>query len=108
MVKGYIYKFTNKITNQSYIGKTFNLSLRYKNHIEGRGYTSKFNKALKTYGIESFTFEVLIEIRSSNYDNLNVILFALEKYYIRKFDSYYSGYNSTKGGEGTDVYTFEE
>lgn len=23
MVKGYIYKFTNKRTNQSYIGKTF-------------------------------------------------------------------------------------
>lgn len=108
MVKGYIYKFTNRRTNQSYIGKTFNLSLRYKNHIEGRGCTSKFNKALKTYGIESFTFEVLIEIRSSNYDNLNVILFALEKHYIRKFDSYYSGYNSTKGGEGTDGYTFDE
>lgn len=53
MVKGYIYKFTNKRTNQSYIGKTFNLSLRYKNHIEDRGCTSKFNKALKKYGIPS-------------------------------------------------------
>lgn len=108
MVKGYIYKFTNKNTNQSYIGKTFNLPLRYKNHIEGKGCTDKFNEALKSYGLMSFTFEVLIEIRSSNYDNLNTILFALEKHYIRKYNSYYNGYNSTKGGGGTDGYTFKE
>ena len=50
-------------------------------------------RALKKYGVDSFTWELLEEVPK---ENLN----EREKYYIEKYDSFYNDYNSTLGGEG--------
>lgn len=54
---------------------------------------SKFCRAIKKWGWESFEVEILVE----NVDNLEE-LNKLEIEYIEKYDSYYNGYNSTLGG----------
>ena len=86
-----IYKLTNKITGKSYIGKTkHKIATRVAQHnyhaikIEKRH--SKLNDAIEKYGIDEFTVDIL--------DNSHN-----EEYYIEKFDTFHSGYNSTSDGK---------
>ena len=52
-----IYKFTNLINGEVYIGQSVNLEARYKAHLRNYNnvnhlsYTSLFYKALRKYGI---------------------------------------------------------
>lgn len=61
----YIYRYKNKITGNSYIGKTNNLERRKREHISNSQnpnsvfYNSLWCKKIRQYGIESFEFEVL-------------------------------------------------
>lgn len=50
--------------------------------------------AIREYGVESFSFVVLTPVYEP--DSLELT----EKEYIKKYDSYYHGYNQSKGGEG--------
>lgn len=104
MYIGYIYKITNKINGKSYIGKTNNLIRRWNEHKSGKGGTAILSKAFIKYGINNFLFEKLIRIQSKKIDKLNCILSALEKYYIRKLNTFHDGYNATIGGDGTSNY----
>lgn len=60
-----IYKFTNLINNKSYIGQTIHLKTRYGEHkrnhlnINHVNYECLFYRALRKYGFENFTFEIL-------------------------------------------------
>lgn len=105
MIRGIIYKWTNLINNKVYVGKTINEKRRYREHLhyKKREENLPIHKALKKYGYDNFKYEVVFETRSNNKDNINTILNALEKHYIRKFNSNNKkyGYNLTKGGEGT-------
>jgi group I intron endonuclease len=96
---GYIYKITNQISKKCYIGETKknNPYLRWNEHkrkIEQGIGCPALQDAVKKYGIENFTFEVLI------------ICFDEDRYrfeieYIKKYNSIApNGYNLTKGGEG--------
>lgn len=100
---GYIYKFTNKINNKCYIGKTSNLKRRLWEHKhETCKKDTAFGKALRKYGFNNFDFEILVKIRKvSDRKKLDEILNNLEKYYIEKYNSYHFGYNLTKGGDGS-------
>lgn len=99
---GYIYKFENKVNGKIYIGKTKNINNRIYQHSHvTKCRNTKFGNAIKKYGIDMFSFDVLITIHSRNRDNLDIILNCLEKYFIKKYNSFNEGYNCTLGGDGT-------
>lgn len=101
----YIYKFTNKINGHCYIGQTNNLQKRYNGHKsesfnpKAPGYWLPFHCAIRKYGIDNFTYEVIEEIADGeNQDFIN----EREKYFIQYYHSLKdeSGYNVTLGGDG--------
>ena len=100
---GYVYKYTNKINGKVYIGKTANLRRRLWEH-ENTTKTkdTAFGRALKKYGYNNFELDILIKIkRIKDKQKLNTILDNLERYYIKKYNSYHFGYNLTRGGDGS-------
>lgn len=94
-----IYKATNKLNQKVYIGLTsLTLAARMTAHYWQARSSSKnyhFYNAIRKYGWEVFKWEVID--RAENYENL----IQLEIEYIKKYDSFNNGYNSTLGGEGT-------
>jgi len=98
-----IYKATNKVNGKVYIGFDSNWPSRIREHIRQTKYLSRaFNSAIRKYGEDSFSWEVLYQSRDREY-TLNV----MEPYFIEENESYApkgKGYNLTKGGEGTRGY----
>jgi len=95
MIEGIIYKVTNTINGQVYIGATTqNLQERIRDHINksNKDYNHKFQKAILEYGKDNFIWE---EIDSASCLN---DLALKETHYIEKFDSFKNGYNSNRGG----------
>ena len=96
-MKGFIYKITNKINGKSYIGQTIqDVKERFYQHCAAKCSQAVLNmtihKAINKYGKSNFTIEIIEEVE---YTNLN----DREKYWIKYYDSYNNGYNSTKGGQ---------
>jgi group I intron endonuclease len=87
----YIYKFTHVATGKSYIGQTIQDPLHRKSeHISHAKHSSKeyhFHNALRKYGVENFTFEVIDT--ATSLDELNL----LEIKYVELYDSINNGYN---------------
>ena len=98
MSKCGIYKITNLKNNNCYIGQSINIIQRWKDHRKEAKdiYSDKkeypLYKAIKKYGIENFSFEILEECKV---EELN----QKEKEYIEKYDSFHNGYNQTLGGD---------
>lgn len=93
--KGIIYKATNLITNETYIGATTkSIEERKNDHIQksdkGKGY--KFHNAISTYGADSFRW-VQIDT-ATRIDELA----SKEIKYISDYNAIENGYNSDKGG----------
>lgn len=103
-----IYKFTNKTNGKSYIGQTTRPKERYIAHkchynkSNYEDYDKKFYRALRKYGWENFTYEILEEC-----DDDGKVLTEKEQYYIDKFDSIENGYN-TIGAVESKYYTTEQ
>lgn len=103
---GKIYKYTNLINGKTYIGQTKqSLEQRDHKHITQLNDNTYFHRAIKKYGRENFSLE-LIE------DNIPLdLLNEKEIYYIDYFQSFYTtgkGYNLTQGGawsSGTQILT---
>lgn len=97
-MNGFIYKVTNKVNGKVYIGQTIqSIKDRWYRHCGKSGLSkaemnTHFKRAILKYGKESFNIEILEEVDSSKLDER-------EKYYIKLYDSYNSGYNSTMGGQ---------
>ncbi len=91
-----IYKATNNITGESYIGYAVNgLKNRKLVHYSSKDNTY-FHKALKKYGKENFNW-IIVEHKVSDFE----VLKELEIYWIREFNTRVpNGYNMTDGGEG--------
>ena len=87
---GVIYLTKNKVNNRKYIGVDSNNNINYY----GSGKIIKL--ALKKYGVENFTKEILEENCDINY------LFEREKYYLAKYNAINSKefYNLAEGGKG--------
>lgn len=98
-----IYKYTNNINGKVYIGQSINLEQRKYAHKSSafnekvNDYDSQFHQAIRKYGIENFTYEVIAEISEEEYSK--AMLDDLEKYFIKYYDSYEKGYNATEGGD---------
>lgn len=102
---GYIYKISNSVNDKVYIGQTIQLiSERWKTHLfrAKNNYKTHLYSAMRKYGIENFTIEELEQIDNKELD-------SREKYWIKYYDSYYNGYNSTLGGQDNkSCYPVEE
>lgn len=95
-----IYKATNNINNKVYIGYTSkSLEKRKEEHIQRAIKESKtrFHKAIIKYGEQNFTWELIYQSLDKNYCKK-----IMEPHFIQEFDSYGTGYNGTKGGDGID------
>ncbi len=99
MRTGSIYIIRNTINDKVYIGQTtMSVHQRFMTHMKPSTLKLKRNyklyNAVQKYGREVFYVETLEELIPLNQIN------EREIYYIKKFDSYNYGYNSTKGGDG--------
>lgn len=98
-----IYKVTNNINNKVYIGQSNQIEARWKKHCHrslydnGTDYNCVFYRAIRKYGLENFTFEVIEECKEEELDEK-------EKYWIKQYNSFLgfencNGYNMTLGGQ---------
>ena len=90
-----IYKVTNIKTQEVYIGKSTTVGSRWQNHIKSacglEGVAeSQFQRALKKYGVQNFTWELLEEVDKSK-------LTEREKYWISFYGTTKVGYNQKVG-----------
>ena len=92
----HIYKFTHIETGRCYIGQTIqDPNQRRLEHIANSRYTPNeyhFHNAIRKYGVDAFTFEIIAEAVSI--DELNL----LEEHFIAQYDSINSGFNIRNGG----------
>ena len=92
-----IYKITNIITGECYIGQAADIASRWSEHAKcGLGIDTpagnKLYKAMQEYGLQSFSWELL---EKCNREELN----EKERYYISLYDSVNYGYNILKGNK---------
>ena len=90
-----IYKVTNTETQEIYIGKSVKVADRWQNHVKaaaglGGVAESQFQRALKKYGVDKFTWELIEEVDKDK-------LTEREKYYINFYNTKQFGYNQREG-----------
>jgi hypothetical protein len=90
-----IYKITNLITDDSYIGQSVDIYKRWCDHCKcGLGIDTppgnKLYKAIQEYGLENFTFELLVECTQAELNDK-------ERYFIELYQADTFGYNGNKG-----------
>ncbi len=90
-----IYKITNQKTGECYIGQAVDVRKRWYDHAKAMiGIDTPQNNLLyaaaQKYGLDDFTFELLLECKSNE-------LNEKEKYFIELYNSNTFGYNKTAG-----------
>lgn len=92
-----IYRITNLITGESYVGQSSNIRKRWIDHKnryknpKSIDYNSRLYNDMRIYGIDNFKFSVIEECNRDE-------LLDKEKFWVAKLDSYDNGYNNTAGG----------
>ena len=98
-----IYKIINTVNNKCYIGQSIDIYQRWAEHKSAlnhnRHHAQGLQNAWNKYGENVFEFQVIEECDVKD-------LIDKEMYYIQYFDSYYNGYNGSKGGEYGLSYKF--
>ena len=114
---GIIYKIENMINHKVYIGQTsqergfkdrycrkgqgiervYNSYLYEQKH--NRCYNIHLFRAIEKYGFDAFTVDEVFDVALTECE-----LNQKEIFYIKQFDAFYNGYNSTLGGEGMSGY----
>lgn len=95
-----IYKIENLLNHKCYIGQSKNIEKRLNRHKnepfnpDSHSYDYPLYRAIRKYGIENFSFEVLEECLVSELNEKEI-------FYIKKYDTFYNGYNQTLGGDTT-------
>lgn len=93
-----VYKITNTVTGRFYIGSSFNIKRRMKEHKKSRrNPMTALSMAITKHGIDSFAIEVLISLlpSSSRKD-----LYQLEQTLIDDMPSFRESYNMNKSAYG--------
>ena len=99
-----IYVIKNTINDKVYVGQSVNIEARWLAHkystldTKAQDHYTQIHQAMHKLKIENFYYEILelCDIRDLN---------KKEIFYIKKFNSYYSGYNMTLGGESNKYET---
>lgn len=94
---GIIYIITNSINNKVYIGQTIQtLENRWKAHCRNKCSSNEMNmrikRAILKYGKQNFSITELERCKVTELDEREI-------YYIKLYNSYNEGYNSTLGGK---------
>ncbi len=92
-----IYKILNDVNDKVYIGLTKqSLSLRFSHHKSDAIKRPRcyFHNAIRKHGPDKFHIHLLDKCKTLEEAQ------ELEKKYIKEFESFGKGYNSTEGGEG--------
>ena len=105
---GKIYKISNDINNNLYIGQTvYSLQRRFSGHCYASttpnhaDANDPIHRAIRKYGVEHFHIELIEECPN---DQLN----EREQYWIAYYNSYHKGYNADLGGNGHLKYDYKE
>ena len=90
---GYIYKITNKITKQSYVGQTImDLDERWRQHCKPNSNCRYLKSSIKKYGVDSFEFKLICVCFDNDLDKY-------ECFYMNKYNTIVpNGYNLREGG----------
>lgn len=94
-----VYKITNTITNEFYIGCSSNIERRWRDHktryknIADKEYNKKLYVAMREYGIDNFSFEILEKVEDI------CKMYEREKFYIDSLNAHENGYNEDYGKE---------
>ena len=99
---GCIYVFTNTKTGQRYVGQTWRIKKRLKEHATGRGYARLLKAAIEKFGMDSFTVKVMYH--STKQADLNKV----ERLFIQMFSTQTPyGYNIAAGGNNKGKHSEE-
>lgn len=91
-----VYKITNNKTKQVYIGSSFDVKRRWKQHLyssineKSHAYNYPLQIAFREYGLNNFSFEILEEL-----DNQEAMIQCEHKWIIKEDCIYPKGYNQT-------------
>lgn len=103
-----IYSITNQRNNKRYIGISVEFPNRKRNHLwhlrKNKHSNVKLQNAYNKYGEENFSFDVLEEL--DNADKMTVL--EKEHDYIKKYDTFKSGYNMSEGFDGSTLVEWTE
>lgn len=108
-----IYKIENLINGKKYIGQSVDVHARLLDHkrVNERPLSTVQHKyplyrALKKYGLENFSYELIEECKKEELDDKEIYWIAYYHTYIN--DPQCNGYNLTMGGAGNRQITQEE
>lgn len=106
MITGIIYKYTSP-SGKIYIGQTLDENTRRQSfcNLNCSYGGDKIDNARHKYTPSKFSYSVLHRGEYENGTIAKKILNELESYYIRRFDSFNNGYNSTLGGDSLSGFT---
>ena len=98
-----IYLITNTINGMQYVGQSVDMSQRWSQHkttAKNIKETADLYQAMREYGIDNFTCEVLEECSKKQLNEREI-------YWIDYYDTFYHGYNMTRGGQGKDGWKYD-
>lgn len=95
-----IYKITNSVNGKIYIGQSIDIEERWYQHKykafdeKEKGYNSAIHAAMRKYGIENFSIEIIEKCES-------ILLDERERFWIKELNCLSpNGYNILEGGQG--------
>lgn len=101
MYTGIIYCYISP-SGKGYVGQTRNEVARKSSFKTKKNYSgNKFDIARKKYGINNFTYKILIKIFNIDLNILQIELNFWEKYYIVALNTIDCGYNVLNGGSNS-------
>ena len=93
---GCIYIFVNTANGKKYVGQTWNIKRRIRDHLNGRGYAKLLAAALNKYGRSGFKIDVLVSNIHTQEELDHEEVEAISKY----STLCPGGYNIKEGGSG--------
>ena len=112
-MEGIIYGWYQPQINKWYIGQTSNPQRRKLSFLHDKLYSSsnennvsKIDNARMKYTPSTWEYHVLFTYTDDNVEKLSEILNKKEKEFIKEYDSYNNGYNTSTGGEGVRGYKY--